>query len=219
MPTSPVPRLILGLPMLRGEFPGFDSAAAPAEPFALFLAWLAEAVATGVREPHAMTLATVDPEGCPDLRVVALRDAGEGGWTFATGAHSAKALQLAAQPQGALGFHWREQGRQIRLRGPVRREDAATAAVDFLARPPASRAASLMGHQSEPLADRALLPAAFAAAEARIAEEPELVDPEHALFTLRPESVEFWQGDPGRGHTRLLYRRTPTAWTRTLLWP
>ncbi|MEY9969221.1 pyridoxamine 5'-phosphate oxidase [Streptacidiphilus sp. MAP12-16] len=241
---SKVRELLFGVPMLSGPLPGFEPQQAPEEPFPLFLAWLAQAVADGVSEPHAMTLATVDDAGCPDLRVVALRDAGPDGWSFATCADSPKSRQLAARPQAALGFHWREQGRQIRLRGPVVRAGAEVAAADFLSRLPGSRAATLVGRQSRPLADPALLSRAFAEAHARIAADPGLVDPGHALFMLRPTAVEFWQGDPARGHIRLRYRldapaaavSDPTSdlaselasasasdphpsWTRELLWP
>lgn len=218
VPTT-VRELLYGVPMLAPPLASFDPLAAPDTPFPLFLDWLRQAVAEGVSEPHAMTLATVDGDGCPDLRIVALRDAGPDGWTFTTGAHSAKGRQLAARPQAALGFHWREQGRQIRLRGPVVRADPAAAAADFRSRPPGSRAASLVGHQSEPLADPALLAPAFAEALARVTADPALADPEHALFGVRPAAVEFWQGAPGRGHTRLRYTADGGSWTRDLLWP
>jgi pyridoxamine 5'-phosphate oxidase len=222
-----VRELLFGLPMLSGELPGFEPDpdatpdALPRTPFPLFLDWLAQAVAAGVREPHAMSLATVDADGCPDLRVVALRDATEAGWSFAAQATSPKGRQLAAQPQAAIAFHWREQGRQIRVRGPVLRADAATAARDYLDRLPGSRAASLVGHQSEVLDDPAALPRAFDAALARVTGQPETVDPLHALYTVQPLAVEFWQGVPGRGHVRLRYRaeRVGGPWTRDRLWP
>ncbi|WP_328581046.1 pyridoxine 5'-phosphate oxidase C-terminal domain-containing protein [Streptomyces sp. NBC_00370] len=36
---------------------------------------------------------------------------------------------------------------------------------------------------------------------------------------MRPESVEFWQGDRQRNHTRLTHRRAGGDWVRELLWP
>jgi pyridoxamine 5'-phosphate oxidase len=221
-----VRELLFGVPMLAGELPVFDPDTAPEEPFALFLAWLEQALEAGVREPHAMTVATVDADGCPDVRVVALRDATEAGWSFATRADSPKGRQLAGQPQAAVLFHWREQGRQVRVRGPVVRADAETAARDFLDRLPGSRAANLVGHQSEVLTDPAAFPLALDAALTRVLSEPETVDPLHALYTVRPRSVEFWQGAPGRGHVRLRYRTTGSdsrhvggPWVRERLWP
>ena len=53
--------MLRSLPVLAHQMPSFDPAAAPAEPAALFADWLAEAVAAGVDEPHAMTLSTADP--------------------------------------------------------------------------------------------------------------------------------------------------------------
>lgn len=42
-------------------------------PFAELLAWIEEARATGLPEPDAMTLATVNAEGRPTARIVSLR--------------------------------------------------------------------------------------------------------------------------------------------------
>lgn len=214
-----VRELLFGVPMLSGQLPAFDPDPAPAEPFPLFLAWLTEALAAGVREPHAVAVATVDADGCPDVRVVALRDATEAGWTFATRADSPKGRQLAAQPQAALLFHWREQARQVRVRGPVVRADARAAARDFLDRLPGSRAATLVGHQSERLTGSAAFPLALDAALARVQAEPDTVDPQHALYTVQPRTVEFWQGAPNRGHVRLRYHRDGDSWAHERLWP
>lgn len=217
-----VRELLAGVPMLAPPLPEFAPELAPEEPFPLFRAWLAEAVAAGVREPNAMTLATVDPaDPLPDARVVALREAGAAGFQFATTASGPKARQLAANPRAALLFHWREQGRQIRVRGAAELADPAACAADFTVRPPGSRAADLVGRQSEPLAARTELTAALASARARAEAEPEYVDPAHQLWTVVPLSVEFWQGSPDRAHIRLRYERpSPAApWRRGLLWP
>ncbi|MFI6339355.1 pyridoxine 5'-phosphate oxidase C-terminal domain-containing protein [Streptomyces sp. NPDC050535] len=37
--------------------------------------------------------------------------------------------------------------------------------------------------------------------------------------SLRPESVEFRQGDKERRHTRLAHLRDGSGWTKRLLWP
>jgi pyridoxamine 5'-phosphate oxidase len=208
--------ILRGLPMLRHPMPAFDPAAAPAAPLDLFAAWLAEAVAAGVDEPHAMTLSTVDADGVPDARVVVLLDVDDDGFRFASGAASPKARQLAAHPVAALSFHWREQGRQIRVRGAARDAGDDAAARDFLRRSPASRAASLVGRQSEPLHDPADLDRAFDEAAAVVGDD---VPSGHRLYTVVPDSVEFWQGHPDRRHRRLRYRRFGDGWVRERLWP
>ncbi len=43
------------------------------EPFGLFAAWMAEAVAGEPRDPNAMALATIGTDGLPDVRMVLLK--------------------------------------------------------------------------------------------------------------------------------------------------
>ncbi|MGB2568336.1 pyridoxine/pyridoxamine 5'-phosphate oxidase [Micromonospora citrea] len=208
-----------GLPVLAHEMPSFDPTDVPDDPVPLFASWFATAVSAGVDEPHAMTVSTVDADGFPDARVLILKDLDADGWHFATSAHSAKGRQLAGNPRAALTFHWRELGRQVRVRGVARPADPAVSRQDFLARPFGSRVATLTGRQSEPLADRAALDIAFARSRAMIGADPELVAEAHTVYLVRPETVEFWQADRERRHVRLRYRRTPDGWDRELLWP
>ncbi|SCG41579.1 pyridoxine/pyridoxamine 5'-phosphate oxidase [Micromonospora inositola] len=207
------------LPVLAHQMPSFDPAGVPAEPMTLFADWLTEAVAAGVDEPHAMTLSTVDADGAPDARVLILKDLDATGWHFATTAISAKGRQLAADPRAALTFHWREQGRQVRVRGTARAADPAVSRRDFLARPEGSRIATLAGRQSAVLADRAELDRELADVRARLDADPDLVAESHTVYAVAPATVEFWQADRERRHVRLRYRRAEGGWERELLWP
>jgi pyridoxamine 5'-phosphate oxidase len=90
-----------------------------ADPFALFGAWLAEALAKEPNDANAMALATVDEAGAPDVRMVLLKDADERGFVFYTNLGSAKGRQLAAHPAAALLFHWKSLRRQVRVRGEI----------------------------------------------------------------------------------------------------
>ena len=51
-------------------------------PFDEFHHWFDEAVRAEVREPNAMTLATVDSKGMPDGRIVLLKELDERGFVF-----------------------------------------------------------------------------------------------------------------------------------------
>ncbi|MFJ9338811.1 pyridoxamine 5'-phosphate oxidase family protein [Streptomyces sp. NPDC101733] len=106
------------LEVFAGPPPAFDPESAPTEPVRLFLSWLVEAVTDGVRDPHAMTLSTVDAAGDPDARVLILKGVDASGRQFAGHAFSPKGGQLACHPRAALTFHWPEHGRQVRVRGP-----------------------------------------------------------------------------------------------------
>ncbi|GAA2668061.1 pyridoxine/pyridoxamine 5'-phosphate oxidase [Actinoplanes palleronii] len=211
--------LLRGLPVMTGELPGFDLDDTPAEPRELFLRWLGEAVAAGVREPHVMSVATVDQDALPDVRVLVLRDLDARGWQFVTDRTSAKGRHLTAHPAAALGFHWREQGRQIRVRGHVFDLGVSVAADDFLARSPAARLASLSSAQSDVITDPENEGLARSEAQRLIDEDPGFVPAGHVVYALDPVSVEFWQGDASRRHVRLRYRRSADEWIKERLWP
>lgn len=128
------------LPSLSGDAPALDLHLLPADPAALFGEWLSDAVARGVPEPHAMTLATVDADGMPDARTLILKDVSERGWAFAGHVRSAKARQLAANPAAALTFWWQPIVRAVRVRGRVVPASESESAADLAARSAAARA-------------------------------------------------------------------------------
>ena len=128
------------LPSLTGDAPALDPGAIPADPVTLFDEWIADAVARGVPEPHAMTLATVDAEGMPDARTLILKEAGTRGWAFAGHRGSAKSAQLTARPAAALSFWWQPIVRAVRVRGRVEPASDAESAADLAARSAAARA-------------------------------------------------------------------------------
>ncbi len=230
------------LPVLPERLPVLevsDLDALPPSPQELFAAWFDEAVGAGLLAPHAMTLATADATGRVHARTLLCKDVTADGWWFAGHADSPKGRDLTANPHAALTFFWRELGRQVRVTGPAT-PDAEVGAADFRARPDPSRAAGLVGRQSEPLATPAEHAAAFGAALERAVADPDLVAPTWTAWVVAPVEVEFWQARPDRGQTRLRYRadhpadrpagtpgapdrrpapRAVTTWTKELLWP
>ncbi len=201
------------------ELPRFDPATAPVEPLPLFRRWFAQAAAAGQTEPHTMSLATADADGTPDVRTVMLHGADEEGWHFASHAGSRKGRQLTARPYAALGFYWPVQGRQVRVRGPVRTAPAETAHADLHARSTGALASALVGRQSEALTSQAELERASDDAWARARREPDAAVPSWTVYVLEPDEVEFFQGDERRRHVRLAYRRQGAHWITELLWP
>lgn len=207
------------MPTLTGTAPPFDLGALPDDPTDLFVTWLDEAVAAGVPEPHAVTVATADARGRPSSRVVALKDVLDGAWVFATDARSRKGADLEVNPQAAASFYWPAQARQIRLDGPVVRRGAQESAADFLARPPAARAAAFATRPGEALGGPSEMVEAASRALDRVEREPDAVLAHWALYALEPDTVEFWQGDPDRVHLRIVYRRVGAGWNHELRWP
>lgn len=212
-------RYLRTLPVLTGTGPALDVGTVACDPVQLFVAWLQQAAAAGVSEPHAMTLSTVDAQGMPRARVLILKAVDERGWHFAVSSLSQKGQDLAAHPAAALTFYWPALVRQVRVVGAVVGDGAQASADDFLARPLGSRAMALTLKQSQPLHDIAELDAEIDKAHHRLADEPGLVPDEWTSYAVRPSEVEFWQGSPDRRHWRLSYRRAGGRWDRTRLWP
>jgi pyridoxamine 5'-phosphate oxidase len=208
------------VPNLLGSAPPPEFDAAPPRPQDLFVDWLRQALGAGVPEPLDATLSTVDEDGMPDARVLALKDLTEDGrFAFAGGAGSAKGRQLAARPAAALTFWWQPLARSVRVRGPVTRASAAEAAVDDRARGPVGRALALLGRQSEVLDDPSAVDPAVGAAWSQLEQDADLVAEGWALWYLDPVQVEFWQAEHGRPHLRLQYVRAGDGWRSRRLWP
>lgn len=191
------------------------------DPFALFVAWMAEAAATEPVDPEAMALATVDADGLPNVRTVLLKGADRNGFVFYTNCESAKGQELAANPEAALLFYWKSLGRQIRLRGSVEPASEAEADAYFATRHRESRIGACASRQSRPLASRAALETEVE----RLTEafgSGEVPRPSYWLgYRLVPLEIEFWRSGSFRLHDRIVFRRASPQqpWIKTRLYP
>jgi len=186
-------------PLRRGDL---DS-----DPIAQFSAWF-ETAAAEAPLAEAMTLATVDADGAPDARMVLLKGWDERGFRFFSNRESSKGAQLAAAPRAALILYWRELDRQVRIRGPVEQLGEAESDEYFASRPRESQLGAWASPQSRPLGDREELDARLNEIEDRFADGAEVQRPPHwGGYLVRPELIEFWQGQVGRLHDRFVYRR------------
>jgi pyridoxamine 5'-phosphate oxidase len=198
--------------------PPLQRSALADDPIAQFTDWYERAVKE-VPLADAMTLATVDADGSPDARMVLLKGFGTDGFRFFTNLGSAKARQLEAVPRAALVLYWRELDRQVRIRGSVERLPPSDDDEYFATRPPAARIGAWASPQSEALPDREALDKRVREVEERfegdVAPRPEF----WGGYLLRPERIEFWQGQAARLHDRFLYARQGERWSIQRLAP
>lgn len=195
-----------------------DESHSDADPLRQFSRWMDEALAGGIPEPTAMTLATADAAGRPSTRVVLLKGYDERGLVWYTNYQSRKGRELAGNPCAALQFHWVELERVVRIEGRASRVDDAESDAYFASRPLDSRIGAWASPQSEVIASRAVLVANAAGFAARYLLKPPR-PPHWGGFRLVPDAWEFWQGRKSRLHDRLRYRLEGGSWVRERLAP
>jgi pyridoxamine 5'-phosphate oxidase len=191
------------------------------EPLRLFAAWFEEAARSEPRDPTAMSLATVDDEGLPNVRMVLMKGFDEQGFVFYTNLDSQKGRELDRAHKGALLFHWKSLNRQVRLRGPVERVEDADADAYFATRPRLAQIGAWASKQSAPLESRHAFEMAIARYTAQFAIGTIPRPPNWTGYRLQPLLMEFWQDRPFRLHDRVEFRREGpgTAWHKTRLYP
>jgi pyridoxamine 5'-phosphate oxidase len=194
---------------------------ASAEPFRLFSEWFNDAVKAEPNDPSAMTLATVDPNGMPDARMVLMKGFDDNGFVFYSHIDSAKGRELAANAKAALVFHWKSLRRQVRIRGTVGTVTAAEADAYFATRPKQAQIGAWASKQSQPLESRFAFEQAIAVVAAKhiIGEVPR--PPGWSGWRIEPARFEFWHDRPFRLHDRIEFRRDRPGqpWSKTRLYP
>lgn len=175
------------------------------DPFAIAKSWLAEAEKSEPNDPNAIALATVDPSGLPNVRMVLLKDIEDAAFVFYTNYGSKKAQEIASG-QAAFVLHWKSLRRQIRVRGRVTKEDGAQADAYYDSRSLKSRLGAWASDQSQPLSSRTHLMAEVAKVTAQQGLNPKR-PPFWGGFRITPVEIEFWADGAFRLHDRFRWTR------------
>lgn len=194
------------------------------DPFELFQRWLAEAEKTEVNDANAMSVATVDAEGRPSVRIVLLKKYDAEGFVFFTNFESRKGEELKGNPNAALCFHWKSLRRQVRIDGTARPVSDAEADAYFASRPRDSRIGAWASIQSRPLDKRETFEERIREFDARYPGENVPRPPHWSGFRIVPRRIEFWQDQAFRLHERVVFNAekgigVETVWSREWLYP
>ena len=196
-----------------------SEATAPGGPLELLRSWLDHARQSGVHLPNTMVVATATPDGAPSSRAVVLREVRDDGLVFYTDYLSRKARELEANPRAACLLLWPELQRQVRAEGPVSLLTPAESDAYFATREREAQIEAWASRQSAVIPDRSWLEKRFSEFEAKFDSRPVPRPDSWGGFRVGVESCEFWQGQPGRMHDRLVYARDGAGWRITRLAP
>ncbi|MDN5765532.1 MAG: pyridoxamine 5'-phosphate oxidase [Humibacillus sp.] len=188
-----------------------------ASPFEQAQAWIDQAVAaaserTDVPEPTAISVATVDASGAPNVRTVLMRFFDERGPGFVTNLESTKSREIESNPRVAVSLTWPALFRSIRFRGRAGLIDRAEVEAYFDSRPYGSRLSAWASQQSRPAAGRDDLERRWADLLGRYPDTgSDTAVPVPAFWggwRVECDEVEFWAGRSNRLHDRIVFTRT-----------
>ena len=190
------------------------------DPVQQFEKWFDEAVQSGITEPNAMHLATVDEHGKPSSRIVLLKGIESNKFIFYTNYQSKKGRELEQNPACALTFFWPEIERQVRVEGVADRVDTKLSDEYFQSRPRGSQIGAWASPQSTIIKDRDILDQRAQQMEKKFELEKALPRPNQwGGFQIDPLMIEFWQGRPSRLHDRIQFTKVDGEWKVNRLAP
>ena len=190
------------------------------DPFELFKFWMAEAKKKEIRDPTALSLATTNKAGQPDLRMVLLKGVSSKGFVFYTNLNSPKSHDLKENPKAAMCFHWKSFNRQIRILGSVTQVDDREADLYFDSRPYESKISAWVSDQSNFMKERSELLKKIEDFKKKYKNEKKVPRPPYwSGWCLSPSSIEFWLHKDNRIHERLRYNKIIDGWEKEILYP
>jgi pyridoxamine 5'-phosphate oxidase len=188
-------------------------------PIVQFETWLQQAIDAGLKDPTAMTLATVDSSGQPSQRIVLLKELDQHGFVFFTNYSSQKSQDIENNAKVSLHFPWHAMERQVKVLGEATKIPKAESLAYFVSRPHESQLAAWASRQSQRVDSRQFLLAQFQAMKHKFAEGKIPLPDFWGGYRVVPRVIEFWQGRESRLHDRFEYKWIEGAWVIERLQP
>lgn len=180
-------------------------------PIQQFQKWFQDALEHQIPDANAFVLSTVSNNYQLSSRVVLLKEVQENGIVFYTNYNSKKSRQIAEKNIVAACFFWQPMHRQIRIEGKATKISESASDAYFESRPLESKIGAIVSPQSEEITSREWLKNQWEVKRKEVGSDP--ARPEHwGGYLITIESIEFWQGQPGRLHDRFVYEQQDGEW-------
>ncbi len=205
---------------LKGLLRGLSEEEVADDPFVQFKRWFAMAKSAGLCMPESFMLATVNESGQPSARMLLMKGFDASGFTFYTNYNSRKCVDLAANPNVAMVFHWNQLFRQIRVEGCVTKLSGVESDAYFNSRARGSQIGAWSSPQSSEIESRRVLQKRVDEYTAKFKGQG-VPRPEFwGGYRVCPHRIEFWQGRPYRLHDRICFMKEGDRdWRRVRLAP
>lgn len=189
-------------------------------PIEQFRDWFSEASENpSISEANAMSVATVEEDGCPRTRMVLLKEYTYEGFVFYTNYESRKGKSIEKNHKACLHFFWPGLERQIIIKADLEKIAENLSDGYFHSRPKGSQLGAAVSPQSQIIPDRAFLEEKLKKMELEF-KNSEVPRPENwGGYIAKPYEIEFWQGRPNRLHDRILYTLKDVDWEISRLAP
>ena len=190
------------------------------DPLELFRIWMSEAEKKEINDPNAFSLATVNKNNEPSVRMILLKELKQEGFVFYTNMNSPKSHDLKKIPKASMCFHWKSLQRQVRISGEIIQVSNKDADSYFSSRPYESRIGAWASDQSKSMSKREEFLKKITELKNKYKEKNNVPRPKHwSGWCLCPSSIEFWLGDQFRIHERLKYKKISNKWEKEILYP
>ncbi len=189
-------------------------------PMEQFRDWFLEASEDPmIAEANAVSVSTIEADGCPRTRMVLLKEYTYEGFIFYTNYLSRKGNAIENTHKACLHFFWPGLERQIIIKANVERIAENLSDGYFHSRPKGSQLGAVVSPQSQVIPNRDFLAEKLKELELKY-ENQEVPRPNNwGGYIAKPYEIEFWQGRPNRLHDRIIYELKDLDWIISRLAP
>ena len=198
----------MSLDNLRTQYmqAGLQRSSLDANPYNSFSKWYEDTISSGIPEPTAMSIATVDENQQPWQRMVLLKLYDQTGFVFFTNYASRKAQHIAENNKVSLLFPWHALGRQIKVTGTASKLSTAESLKYFITRPRGSQIGAWASPQSKVITSRSMLDAKVEEVKQKFKDGEIPLPSFWGGYRVSASTIEFWQARDDRLHDRFIYQ-------------